>query len=507
VEPVTVLIALGTASGLLVLTVLLASLYRKVPPNQALVVYGAGGIKVVKGGGAIVWPMVQRSRELSLELMSFDVAPKKELYTRQGVSVIIDAVTQLKVRSDNESICTAAEQFLDKSPEDREALIKLVMEGHLRGIVGQLTVEEIVKEPEMVGAKMRSTCAEDLNKMGLEPISFTIKEVRDQNEYIANMGRPDVERIKREANIAAAEAKRDTEIRIAQAEREAAVARAVAQQERVIAETASLTKQAEAQRDLEVKKAQYAETMQRQKAQADKAYEIQTAVMEQQVVSEKTKVQLVERQAQIQVQDAEIKRREKELQATTLKKAEVDAEQIKVLADAEKRRRELEAEGAALAALKEGQAHADVQRITGEAQARVILATGEAEAEAMRRKAAAFQSYNQAAVLDKIVTNLPAVVSALATPLSKVDKITVVSTGNGSGSGVDKITADVTRMVAQMPELIESLSGIKLGDLIKALPRIGLAVDTPASETTMLEPPARPVTANAPLPAGTLAPH
>jgi flotillin len=507
VDPMTVVIASGIAVGLLVLTAFLASLYRKVPPNQALVVYGAGGIKVVKGGGAIVWPMVQRARELSLELMSFDVTPNKELYTKQGVSVLIDAVTQLKVRSDKESICTAAEQFLDKSADDREALIKLVMEGHLRGIVGQLTVEEIVKEPEMVGAKMRSTCAEDLNKMGLEPISFTIKEVRDQNEYIANMGRPDVERIKREANIAAAEAKRDNEIRIAQAERDAAVARALAQQERVIAETASLAKQAEAQRDLEVKKAQYAETVQRQKAQADKTYEIQTAIMEQQVVGEKTKVQLVERQAQIQVQEAEIKRREKELQATTLKKAEIDAEQIKVLADAEKRRRELEAEGAALAALKEGQAHADVRRMTGEAEARVILATGEAEAEAMRRKAAAFQSYNQAAVLDKIVTGLPAVVSALATPLSKVDKITVVSTGNGSGTGVDKITGDVAKMIAQMPELIESLSGVKLGDLIKALPRIGLTVESAPADPGVLQPSPLPLTAQPAAIAGAFAKH
>src|SRR5713101_5313736 len=446
------LVAGASTVGLLVLMAFLASLYRKVGPNQALIVYGAGGIKVVRGGGALVWPMVQSSRGLSLELMSFDVAPKKELYTKQGVSVLIDAVTQLKVRSDDESIRTAAEQFLDKTMDDREALIKLVMEGHLRGIVGQLTVEEIVKEPEMVGAKMRSTCAEDLNKMGLEPISFTIKEVRDQNEYIANMGRPDVERIKREANIAAAEAKRDTEIRIAQAEREAAVAKALADQERVIAQTASNAKQAEATRDMEVKKAQYQETMQRQKAQADKSYEIQTAVMEQQVVAEKLKVQLVEREAQIKV---------------------------------------LEAEGAALAALKQGQAKADVTRLTGEAQARVILLTGEAEAEAMRKKAAAFQSYNQAAVLDKIVSGLPAVVSALATPLSKLDKITVVSTGNG-GTGVDKITGDMAKIVAQVPELVESLSGIKLGDLIKALPRIGLSVEGRAAPASAVEPPRPP---------------
>ena len=134
--------------------------------------------------------MVQICRDLSLELMSFDVAPQQDLYTKQGVAVTVEAVAQIKVKSDDESIRTAAEQFLTKTDQEREGLIRLVMEGHLRGIIGQLTVEEIVKQPEMVGDRMRSTCADDMNKMGLEVISFTIKEVRDKNEYITNMGRP-----------------------------------------------------------------------------------------------------------------------------------------------------------------------------------------------------------------------------------------------------------------------------------------------------------------------------
>src|SRR5262249_11882305 len=171
-----------------------------------------------------------------------------------------------------------------------EGLIRLVMEGHLRGIIGQLTVEEIVKQPEMVSERMRSTCADDMNKMGLEVISFTIKEVRDKNEYITNMGRPDVARIKRDADVAAAEADRDARIKRALATREAAIARAQADQERVQAETASQAKQAEAQRDLEVKKAQYLEVTKRQQAQADKAYDIQTNIMQQQVVAEQVKV-------------------------------------------------------------------------------------------------------------------------------------------------------------------------------------------------------------------------
>ncbi|HEX8032282.1 MAG TPA: flotillin family protein, partial [Ktedonobacterales bacterium] len=187
-----------------------SNLYKKVGPNQALIVYGRGGTKVITGNGTFVIPMFQRSQEFSLELMSFDVAPQQNLFTNQGVSVRVEAVTQLKVRNDRESILTAAEQFLSKTFDQRQSMIRLVMEGHLRGIVGQLTIEQIVKEPEMVSEKMRSTSSADLAKMGLEVVSFTIKEVRDENNYIDNMGRPEIERIKKEANIAAALAARDT---------------------------------------------------------------------------------------------------------------------------------------------------------------------------------------------------------------------------------------------------------------------------------------------------------
>ncbi len=198
----------------------MARLYRKAGPHEALIVYGLGGTRVVQGHGTLVLPMVQICRDLSLELMSFDVAPQQDLYTKQGVAVTVEAVAQIKVKSDRESVLTAAEQFLTKSDQEREGLIRLVMEGHLRGIIGQLTVEEIVKQPEMVSDRMRSTCAEDMNKMGLEVISFTIKEVRDKNEYITNMGKPDVARIKRDADVATAEADRDTAIKRALAQRE-----------------------------------------------------------------------------------------------------------------------------------------------------------------------------------------------------------------------------------------------------------------------------------------------
>src|SRR2546422_4034852 len=383
-------------AGLMVLAIMLlmsalARLYRKAGPHEALVVYGFGGTRVVKGHGTIVLPMVQVCRGLSLELMSFDVAPQQDLYTKQGVAVTVEAVAQIKVKSDKESVLTAAEQFLTKEPNQREGLIRLVMEGHLRGIIGQLTVEQIVKEPEMVADRMRSTCADDMSKMGLEVISFTIKEVRKKNEYIVNMGRPDVARIKRDADVAAAEADRDTAIKRAEATRASAIAKAQADQERVLAETLSQAKQAEATRDLEIKKAQYVEIVKRQQAQADKAYEIQTNVMQQQVTAEAVKVQQIEREQQIKVQEAEIVRRERELVATVLKPAEIERQRIETLASAEKMRLTAEAEGAAAAT-----------RLRGDAEADIIFRKGDAEARAMNVKAEAFQEYNQAAVLDRL---------------------------------------------------------------------------------------------------------
>jgi flotillin len=461
-ENPAIVIALLLILAIVMLMAVFARLFRKVGPHEALIVYGFRGTRVVQGSGTVIFPMVENCRGLSLELMSFDVAPKQDLYTRQGVAVTVEAVAQIKVKSDRESILTAAEQFLTKAPDEREGLIRLVMEGHLRGIIGQLTVEEIVKQPEMVGERMRSTCADDMNKMGLEVISFTIKEVRDKNEYITNMGRPDIVRIKRDADVAAAEADRDTAIKRAVAARESAIAKAQADQERVLAETLSQTKQAEAQRDLEVKKAEYLELVKRQQAQADKAYEIQQNVMQQKVRAEEVTIHQVEKEHEVKVQEAEIARRENELIATVLKQAEFERKRIETLAEAEKQRLMMEAEGKAAAI-----------RVQGEAEAEIIFKKGEAEAKAMNVKAEAYQEFNQAAIVDKLITGMPEVVRALASPLANVDKITIVSTGNGDSAGMSKITGDITKMAAQVPALFETLSGMPLNELLAKVRLIG----------------------------------
>jgi len=456
--------------GTLFLMSMVARLYRKAGPHQALVVYGFRGTRVVKGHGTIIFPMIETCRDLSLELMSFDVAPQQDLYTKQGVAVTVEAVAQIKVKSDTESILTASEQFLTKTDDERQGLIRLVMEGHLRGIIGQLTVEEIVKQPEMVGDRMRSTCAADMNKMGLEVISFTIKEVKDKNEYITNMGKPDVARIRRDADVATAEADRDTAIKRALAQRESAVAKAQADQERVAAETLSLAKQAEAQRDLDIKKAQYLEVTKRQQAQADKAYDIQTNIMQQQVIAEQVKVQQIEKEQQVKVQEAEINRREKELIATVLKQAEIERQRIETLAAAERQRLIVEAEG-----------RASSIRAQGEAEAEIIFKKGEAEAKAMNVKAEAYQEYNQAAVVDKLITGMPEIVRALASPLANVDRITVVSTGNGDSAGLNKVTGDLTKMAAQVPALFETLTGMTVSELLGKVRQIGDGAPKPPS--------------------------
>ena len=320
----------------------------------------------------------------------------------------------------------------------------------------------------------------------MEVISFTIKDVRDQNEYITNMGRPQIAQIRKQADIASALAQRDTQIQQANASREAAVAKSAADQERVKAETESLALQAESQRNLSLKKAAFDAEVKTKQATADKSYDIQANLMQQQVVTESVKVTEVEKNAQIKVQQAEIQRRELELQATIQKAVEAERRRIETVAEAERQRLILEAQGQADAARTRGVgdaeanrarglSEAEVIRAKGLAEAEVIRAKGEAEADAMKVKAAAFHEYNQAAVLDKLLTGMPEIVRAIAEPLSKVDKVTIVSTGSSNGKdglGASRLTGDIVNMVAQVPALFELLSGTRIGDLMNRVPAL-----------------------------------
>lgn len=470
-----------------------ASIYRQVPPNRALIVFGWGGTSIVTTGGRLVIPMIQSCKELSLELMSFDVNPDQDIYTHQGVAVSVEAVAQLKVKGDTRSIQTAAEQFLDKRQEERENLIKLVMEGHLRGIVGLLTVEQIVKEPENVVSRVRETVAEDLDKMGLELISFTIRKVADDQQYISNMGRPDVAAIKRVAEIADAEAARDIQIRRAETAREASIAQAAADQERVLAQSISETRQAEAQRDLNMKRAEYDAKVNEQRALAEKAYDIAANQAQQKVIAEQVRISQAEKQEQLRVQELEVQRRELELEATMIKQANAEQRRIEIMAEAERQKIAREATGRAEALRAQGQAEAEIAamrgkaeaeviRSRGEAEAEVVRAKGNAEAEAMQKRADAYERYTEAAILDGIMASLPQMAQAFASSLSQVDKITIVSAGDGK-NGPSALTGEVAKMVAQIPEVIHTITGHSLQDLLGQVRK---------TETPEIEVPATP---------------
>ncbi|MDR3587665.1 MAG: SPFH domain-containing protein [Desulfosporosinus sp.] len=490
--PIVIVIIIAIL-GLLSIVSVLAHMFQKAGPDEALVIYGMGGNNVITGGGRIVWPLVQTCKRISLALMSFDIAPTNDLYTNQGVAVTVEAVSQIKIIDTNESIKTAAIQFLSKSFEDRETMIKQVMEGHLRGIVGTLKVEEIVKDPEMVQARMLATCQLDLSKMGLEVRSFTIKNVKDANGYIENMGKPEIARVFKEAQIAEAIALKETETFKASANRDAAIAKTNAEQATVTAQTLSQSQQAENTKDLNLKKAKYDAEVETARADKENAYNLRTAELKQNLTEQEWKIAEIERQGQVKVANAEIERKQKELEASIIKPAEAQARAIKIENQAKaeanaivtKLENQAKAEANALTIKLENEAKAEATRAVGISEAEIIKAKGIAEAETIQAKAEAFANYSQAAILDKLLSGIPELAKAIASPLSNVEKITVVSTG-GDTSGMGKITKDVTNMMAQVPEVIEALTGVNISDILNKLG--GLKKDIPVVEDATVKP-------------------
>jgi flotillin len=458
-------------AGAIVVVVLLLlssmiSAYKKVPPNQALIVYGLGGKRVIQGGGLFVMPGLQNSKTISMMLMSFDVVPQQSMFSKQGIALNIEAVAQIKIKSDPTAILTASEQFLDRPDTERENIILHSIEGHLRGIVGQLEVSSILKNPEEINSKMRQTCSEDLDKMGLEVVSFTIKRVMDQLGYIDNLGVPEIERVKKEAAISRAQNERDVAINKAEADKAAAIAQANAHQERIEAESASKTKESEHQKELEVKQAEFKLEVEAKRAQADLAYELQQNKLQQQIITEKVRINQLEAEANAKVRDAEIGLKEKELQATIIKPAEAAKQAALLRAEGEKAQQILQAEAEAESTIKRGDADASAALAKGKAEAVVIKMAGFSEAEALEKKAEAYKEYTQQALVVEMLRILPELAERIAQPLSNVDKITIISQ-DGETSGINKITSDITKMMSSVPELTQTLTGYPLMDIIK----------------------------------------
>ena len=469
---------------LFMLLYMVFSRYTKVGPNQVLVISGIKhkaedgsmqGFRIVKGGGTFVWPIFEKVDILSLELLTIDVQTP-EVYTSKGVPVKVDGVAQIKVKGDDISIRTASEQFLGKPSDEVRNIATQTLEGHLRAILGTMTVEEIYQNRDAFASKVQEVAAGDTANMGLTIVSFTIRDIRDSQGYLDALGKPRIAQVKRDAQIAQAEADRDATIRSAQANQAGQEAKFQAD-----------TKVAEAQRDYQANVAQYQATVNQKKAEADLAYDLQKFKTGQLVKAEEVQVSIVEKQKQIELQQQEIQRKQRELEATVQKPADAERYRVETLANAKKFQLETEAAGAASATKATGFAGADVSKATGIAEAEankarglaeaaVIEAQGKATAEAMRVKAESFKQYNEAAVIEMIMRVLPEVAGKISEPLSKMEKMVVINSGNGPGGGASKVTGDVTAILSQLPPVLESLTGVKFEKLLEQVPALRKAM-------------------------------
>lgn len=476
-----IMIIVGIAAVLvLALIGVFISKYRTAGPDEALIVTGSylgsrnvnvdesgNRIKIVRGGGTFVLPVFQQAASLSLLSSKIDVSTP-EVYTEQGVPVMADGTAIIKIGGSIGEIATAAEQFLGKTKADRENEAKEVLEGHLRSILGSLTVEEIYKNREKFSQEVQRVASQDLAKMGLIIVSFTIKDVRDKNGYLESLGKPRIAQVKRDADIATAEADKETRIRRAEAEKEGKRA-----------ELERATEIAEAEKINQLKVAEFRREQDVAKARADQSYHLEEARSKQEVTEQQMQIQIIERQKQIELEEKEILRREKQYDSEVKKKADADRYAVEQSAEAQKRKQLAEADAdqyriEAMAKAEaekvriDGLAKAEAERAKGETEAEVIRLKGLAEAEAKQKIAEAYEKYGQAAMLDMILNMLPSYAKEVASPLANIDKITVVDTGSsGENGGANKISGYATNLMSTLQESLKASSGIDVKELIE----------------------------------------
>jgi flotillin len=467
--------------------------YQKCPPNQAMIISGWGAgegeipFRIVVGGGTPVVPMLQQKNLLSLEIMTIEVRANAPMITKNGVPIQVEGVAQVKVRGDKVSIATAAEQFLGKSDEEVANIAHETLIGHLRAILGTMTVEELIQSFDAFAQRVQEVSIADLAKMGLTVVSFTIKEIKDSVGYLEALGRQQTAEAKRNADIGVAHAQKETAISQAQAQRDSQIAQAQAAEEGAKAKLLADTRVAEASKNFQVNQAQYQAEVANKKAVSDMAYDIVKAQTQQKLVEETQKIKIVEAQKEVELQQVEVQKRQVALEAEVTKPAEAEQSRIRLMAQAEQEKRRLLAEGDAQAAklTAQGQAdstrlravadaeaikatglaHAEAARAQGLAEATITAAKGQAEAEAMTKKAEAFKLYNDAAMASMIIDRLPAIVAAAAAPLAKVGNMTVLATGDGNGAS--RITSDVLNVAAQSMAMIKGMTGIDIAEALK----------------------------------------
>ncbi|MGB9836353.1 MAG: flotillin family protein [Candidatus Saccharicenans sp.] len=453
----TWLIIIGAILVFLVIVgLIMAVQYRKVGPNEALIIAGGRkrtitlpdgskikvGYRYKLGGGTFVWPFIEKVYVLPLEVISIFIKTP-EVLTHGGIPILAEAAAQVKVDTTEEAIRLAAEQFLGTGKEGIRDVATTVLEGKVREVIGTMTVEEIYRGRQEFSRRVVEAAREDLARMGLVILSFSLKDISDTQGYIDALSKPVIAAAKRDAAIAQAETEKEAIIKSSQARKEAEVARLQAE-----------AQIAKAQWENEAKKAESQVFVNQKKAQADFSYELERNKLAQEIKKEEARVKQIEKEHAIQIEELEIKRKEKELEANVLKPADARKYQIKAEAEAEEIR-----------LMAEGKGKAEAMRLEAEARAEEIRLRGLAEAEAMMKKAQAWERYNEAALLETFIKVLPELAKAIAEPLSKVDKIVII--GGDKGLGTSQITGQITQIMAQMPEVLKTLTGADLSKFLR----------------------------------------
>ncbi len=495
--------------GFLIALMLLSRNYIKVSPNQAAVISGRSrklsdgtvvGYRLVRGGATLLIPFLEKVEYLSLNVLTVPLATSRA-YTVQGVPVSVKAVANVKIKGDDDSMRAAAERFLGMRPEEFHKLVFQTLEGHLRAILGTLTVEEINNDRQSFAQKLTTEAAGDLEKMGIGLDALTIQEISDDEGYLDALGQRRTAEVQRDAEIGKAEAQRDSKIKAALAMQEGEKVRLASE-----ADIAAST------RETEVKRAQFQAEIRREQATSEQAGPLSDAKARQEVVAEEVRIERIRTQEQIAVQEQEVLRREKELEATVVKKAEAERraavlqaqgqqeaailaaegrkQALIAAAEAESQKLQREGQGRASAIEAEGRAEAEKIRALGLAeaskieaqglaQAKAVEAQGLAEAAAIKQKAAAWREFNDAARLQTILEKLPGIIEstapalkAISEPLGNIEKVVMIDhggeTNGGGGSGLNRFAQTGPTMIYALLQQLQAL-GLNIPDMLKQL--------------------------------------
>jgi len=368
------------------------------------------------------------------------------VYTSQGVPISVTGIAQVKINGANEDMIVAAcEQFGDKSDDEVTNICLETMEGHQRAIMGNMTVEQIYRDRITFSKKVFEVASVDLHALGISVISYTIKGINDEVDYLHSLGQTRTAQVKRDALIGEAEARK-----------ESTIAEAKASEQAMEAKFANDTMVAQAKRDFELKKATYDTEVNTAKAEAEMAYQLQASKVNARIKEEEMQVKVVEREQQIAIQQQEIQRKEKELNSKIRAPAEAEKYRLEKIAEAEKNRTVLEAE-----------AEAEARAVKGEAEAYAIEVKAKAEAEQMAKKADAWKEYEEAALVDMMLKVLPRVAAEVSAPLAQTEKITMVSTGDGP-IGASKLTDEMLSIMGSLPTMVKDMTGVDIKQKITA---------------------------------------